>query len=127
MKVVKIVVSELKPAFLIGIAGGVIAVLLTMLMGALPTDGISLIAISIALLVMLVLIATKVGLKSLSLYNAVKLFAGIAIVGSIFNLFLPGVSQFILSAPEFTVNGLLMSFIYVGAGMYLLKMLKVKA
>lgn len=126
MTMVQTIIKELRPAALIGIAGGVVAILLTMALGILPSDAISQIVISIVMLVVLVMIAAKTGIKNLSLYEAVKLFAGIGIVGSIVNLVVPGVSQFVLASPEFTISGLLMTFIYVGAGMYILKKLKVK-
>ena len=126
MTMIATVIKELRPAALIGVAGGVVAILLTMVLGMLPSDALSQIVIAIVLLVILVMIAAKTGVNNLSLYDAVKLFAGIGIVGSIVNLVVPGVSQFVLSAPEFTISGLLMTFIYVGAGMYVLKALKVK-
>ena len=126
MTLVNTIIKELRPAALIGVAGGVVAILLTTVIGMLPSDAISQIAISVVMLVVLVAIAAKTGVNNLKLYDAVKLFAGIGIVGSIVNLIVPGVSQFVLTAPEFTISGLLMTFIYVGAGMYVLKALKVK-
>jgi len=126
MTLVKTIVKELRFPALIGVAGGAVAVLLAIVLGMLPSDAISQIVISTAMLVVLVLIAAKTGIDKLSIYDIVKMFAAIGIVGSIVNLVVPGVSQFVLASPEFTISGLLMTFIYVGAGMYVLKALKVK-
>lgn len=123
----KIVVSQLKTGFTVGIAAGIIAVILTAILGALPADALSLIVINTVLLVLLIMIAAQTKLKGLSLYNFVILLASIGIVGSIINLILPGVSGFILTAPDFTISGLLMSFIYIGLGLFVLKRLGIDA
>ena len=124
--IVKTVINELKPAFLIGVAGGLAAAGIALVLGVVPTDAISQIVLSIGLLIVLVMLAAKTKLKGMTIYSFVKLFAALGIIGSIIALVVPGVGAYILAAPEFSWTGLLMSFIYIGAGMYILDKVGVK-
>jgi len=126
MGIVNTVVNELKPAALIAVAGGIAAMVITLALGVVPVDAISQILVAIVLLVALVTLAAKTKLKGMTVYNFVKLFAAIGIVGSIIALIIPGVGGYILAAPEISWTGMLMSLIYIGAGQLILSKLGMK-
>ena len=127
MGIMTIVKAQMIQGLTIGVAAGIVAIVLATVLGMLPADAISQILVSVGLLVMLIVVAAKTKLAGLTLYKFVVLISSIGIVGSIINLVVPGVGQFILSAPEFTVSGLLMSMIYIGLGTYVLGKVGIKA
>ncbi|MHC4397876.1 MAG: hypothetical protein ACYS1A_19705 [Planctomycetota bacterium] len=127
MGLTAIIKTQLMQGFTIGIAAGIIAALLAVVLGMLPTDALSQIAINLGLLVLLIVIAAKTKLAGLTLYKFVILGSSIGIVGSIINLLLPAAGQFILSGIEFTISGLLMTMIYIGLGIFALRKVGINA
>lgn len=105
----------------LAIVAGIIAVLFSMVLTTLPADPTSMILINIVILIVLALVFAVAAIDNLKFVPLLVVFFAITIVGSIIQLFIPSVSEFILTIGAFEVRALLLTVLYIGIAQIVLK------
>lgn len=114
--------SLIKQGALVAVIGGILAYLLSFIIG--PIQGMAFggtIVAFIALLIVLYMKA-KTGVEGLDIFSLAVLLLVVGIVGSLIVGILPAAAPFIFTLDgALTVQGLVWTFVYIGAAMYIEK------
>ena len=107
----------------LAVVAGIVAVLFSIVLSSLPTDPMAMILINIAILVVLAVVLAIATIDNLKFVPLLLVFFAITIVGSIIQLFIPSVSEFILTIGAFEVRALLLTVLYIGIAQIILRRL----
>ena len=99
----------------------VIAIIFGIALSALPVDPIAIIVTNIVILALAVLVFSKVKFDNLTIIELVLVFFAIGIVGSILQLFMPSIGEFLLTIGSFEIRTLLLTVLYLGSAEWLLQ------
>lgn len=105
----------------LAVVAGIVAILFSIVLSSLPTDPMAIILINIAILVVLAVVLAIATIDNLKFVPLLLVFFAITIVGSIIQLFIPSVSEFILTIGAFEVRALLLTVLYIGIAQIILK------
>ena len=107
----------------LAVVAGIVAVLFSIVLSSLPTDPMAMILINIAILVVLAVVLAIATIDNLKFVPLLLVFFAITIVGSIIQLFIPSVSEFILTIGAFEVRALLLTVLYIVIAQIILRRL----
>lgn len=105
----------------LAIVAGIVAILFSIVLSSLPSDPMSMILINIGILILLAIVFVAATIDNLRFVPLLVVFFAITIVGSLIQLSIPSVSEFILTIGTFEVRALLLTVLYIGIAQIILK------